>query len=222
YLGKDHLSGYIEIPRGLYDRLIEKIKEADIPFKISDERQCGRHINVTFAGELRQEQKPALEEMMKYDNGILQAATAFGKTVVCSAIIAEKRVNTLILLESSTLLEQWKESLEYFLEIKEELPEYQTKTGRTKVRKSLIGKLQGPHDSMTGIIDIAMAGSLCKKGEWHPLLEQYGMVIVDECHHAASDTIANVLKEVKARYIYGVTATPKRADGLDKIAYMLI
>ena len=76
YLGKDHLSGYIEIPRGLYNRLIEKIKEADIPFEISDERQCGRHINVTFAGELRQEQKPALEEMMKYDNGILQAATA--------------------------------------------------------------------------------------------------------------------------------------------------
>ena len=114
------------------------------------------------------------------------------------------------------------EQLEKFLEIQEELPEYQTKTGRTKVRKSLIGKLQGAHDSMTGIVDIAMAGSLCKKGEWHPLLEQYGMVIVDECHHAASDTIANVLKEVKAKYVYGVTATPKRADGLEKINEMLI
>ena len=171
YLGKDHLSGYIEIPRGLYDRLIEKIKEADIPFEISDERQCGRHINVTFAGELRQEQKPALEEMMKYDNGILQAATAFGKTVVCSAMIAEKKVNTLIILESSALLEQWKDALEKFLDIDEKLPEYKTKTGRIRVRKSLIGKLQGAHDSMTGIVDIAMAGSLCKKGEWHPLLD---------------------------------------------------
>ncbi|MDM8235419.1 DEAD/DEAH box helicase family protein [[Ruminococcus] torques] len=170
YLGKDHLSGYIEIPRGLYNRLIEKIKEADIPFEISDERQCGRHINVTFAGELRQEQKPALEEMMKYDNGILQAATAFGKTVVCSAMIAEKKVNTLIILESSALLEQWKDALEKFLDIDEKLPEYKTKTGRIRVRNSLIGKLQGAHDSMTGIVDIAMAGSLCKKGEWHPLL----------------------------------------------------
>ena len=75
---------------------------------------------------------------------------------------------------------------------------------------------------MTGIVDIAMAGSLCKKGEYHPLLEQYGMVIVDECHHAASDTIANILKEAKARYVYGVTATPRRADGLEKISYMLI
>ena len=222
YLGKDHLSGYIEIPRGLYGNLVENAENAGISYEVKDERQKGKHINVTFKGELRTEQKPALDEMMKHDNGILHAATAFGKTVVCSAMIAEKKVNTLIILESSALLEQWKNALEQFLDIQEALPEYKTKTGRVRVRKSLVGKLQGAHDSLTGIIDIAMAGSLCKKGEWHPLLEQYGMVIVDECHHAASDTIANVLKEVKARYVYGVTATPKRADGLEKIIYMLI
>lgn len=44
----------------------------------------------------------------------------------------------------------------------------------------------------------------------------------DECHHAASDTISNVLKEVKAKYVYGVTATPKRGDGPEIINYMLI
>ena len=216
------MSGYIEIPRGLYGNLVENAENAGISYEVKDERQKGKHINVTFKGELRTEQKPALDEMMKHDNGILHAATAFGKTVVCSAMIAEKKVNTLIILESSALLEQWKNALEQFLDIQEALPEYKTKTGRVRVRKSLVGKLQGAHDSLTGIIDIAMAGSLCKKGEWHPLLEQYGMVIVDECHHAASDTIANVLKEVKARYVYGVTATPKRADGLEKIIYMLI
>lgn len=75
---------------------------------------------------------------------------------------------------------------------------------------------------MTGIIDIAMAGSLCKKGEYHKLLSRYGLVLIDECHHSASETIANVLKEVKAKYVYGVTATPKRGDGLEKINYMLI
>lgn len=203
YLGQDHLSGYIEIPRGLYDKLIDKIQEADISYEINDERQAGRPINVTFKGQLREEQKPALAEMIKYDNGILHAATAFGKTVLCAALIGEKKVNTLIVLESSALLDQWKEALREFLDIDEEFPEYKTKTGRVRVRKSLIGKLQGAHDSMTGIIDIAMAGSLRKKGEWHPLLEQYGMVIVDECHHAASDTIANVLKNVKAKYVYG-------------------
>ncbi len=222
YLGQDHLSGYIEIPRGLYGTLVDNLEQAKIPYEIDDERQKGRAIDVVFKGELREEQKTAMNEILQFDNGILHAATAFGKTVVCSAIIAEKKVNTLIILESSALMEQWKESLEKFLDIKEELPEYKTKSGRIKVRKEVVGKLQGAHDSMTGIIDIAMAGSLCKKGEFHNLLNQYGMVIVDECHHAASDTISNVLKEVKAKYVYGVTATPKRGDGLEKINYMLI
>lgn len=103
-----------------------------------------------------------------------------------------------------------------FLNIDEELPSYKTKTGRVRKRKSLIGTLQGAHDSMTGIVDIAMVGSLCKKGEFHNLLNDYGLVLIDECHHAASDTISNVLKEVKAKYVYGVTATPKRGDGLEK------
>ena len=67
-----------------------------------------------------------------------------------------------------------------FLNINEKLPTYETKTGRVRKRKSLIGTLQGAHDSMTGIIDIAMAGSLCKKGEYHKLLKEYGLVLVDD------------------------------------------
>ena len=222
YLGKDHLSGYIEIPRGLYEHLSDCLTEGRISFEVTDERQLGIPIQASFKGELRDEQKPAVQEMLKYDNGILQAATAFGKTVVCSALIAERKVNTLIILESSALIEQWEESLKRFLDINEELPKYKTKTGRIKTRKSQIGTLQGAHDSMTGIVDIAMAGSLCKKGEYHSLLNQYGMVIVDECHHAASDTISAVLQEVKAKYVYGVTATPARGDGLERINYMLL
>ena len=222
YLGKDHLGGYIQIPRGLQEELLQQASDAGITYEITDERQEGRKIDVSFKGTLRDEQKPALRELTRYDNGILHAATAFGKTVVCSAVIAEKKVNTLIILESSALIEQWEEALRRFLLINEDLPEYKTKTGRIKKRKSLIGRLQGQHDSMTGIIDIAMAGSLCRKGDFHPFLNDYGMIIVDECHHAASDTIADILKEVKARYVYGVTATPNRGDGLEKINYMLL
>ncbi len=210
YLGKDHLSGYIQIPRGLQDELWENIKQADIDYEMEDERQQGRKINVDFKGELRPEQDKALKELIKYDNGILHAATAFGKTVVSSAIIAQKKINTLIILESSALIEQWKEALEKFLNINEGLPTYETKTGRVRKRKSLIGTLQGAHDSMTGIIDIAMAGSLCKKGKYHKMMNEYGLVLIDECHHSASETIANVLKEVKAKYVYGVTATPQK------------
>lgn len=87
-MGKEHLSGYIQIPRGLYDEFLESVKQTDIDYEIKDERQWGRKIDVTFKGELRPKQNKALKELTNFDNGILHAATAFGKTVVSSAIIA--------------------------------------------------------------------------------------------------------------------------------------
>ena len=72
------------------------------------------------------------------------------------------------------------------------------------------------------MIDLAMVGSVCKNGEYHKRLKEYGLILVDECHHAASDTIVNILQEVNAKYVYGVTATPFRGDGLEKINYMLL
>ncbi len=221
YLGQDE-NGYIGIPRGLWEELIEKCEKAEIIWEAEDERVRGNEIKVEFNGQLREAQAVAAEKMLAHETGILSAATAFGKTVVCSYLIAARKVSTLILLESSSLIEQWQEALLRFLMIDEELPEYQTPSGQTRKRKSIIGKLQGAHDSMTGIIDIAMAGSLYKKGEFHPKLQDYGMVIVDECHHAASDTMVGILREVKAKYVYGVPATPMRGDGLEKITYRMI
>lgn len=221
YLGEDD-NGYICIPRGLLDKLKEKCDEAQIEIALEDKRSVGKSISVEFTGELRENQKKALVKLLQYDNGILSAATAFGKTVTCSGIIAEKKVSTLILLESSALVEQWEKALNTFLQVDEEMPEYLTKTGRVKKRKSVIGVIHGPKDTSTGIIDIAMAGSVFKKGEPHPRLKEYGLVLVDECHHSASDTVSAVLKEVTAKYVYGVTATPFRGDGLEKINYMLL
>ncbi len=221
YLGSDE-SGYIKIPRGLLDNIIDECDKAGIEYQIQDERCYGTNIKVEFNGQLKESQVPAVEALVENETGILNAATAFGKTVVCCDVIAKKKVNALILLQSSALLEQWENALEKFLIIDEEPPEYETSTGRKKKRKSVIGKLQGAHDSTTGIIDIAMVGSICKKGEFHKRLHDYGLIIVDECHHAASDTIVEVLQEVNAKYVYGVTATPFRSDGLEKINYMLL
>lgn len=221
YLGKD-IDGYIRIPRGLLDGFICDMEKAKISYTINDERSSGRQIKAQFNGMLKASQIPAVEEMEKKDTGILNAATAFGKTVVCCNLISRKQVNTLILLQSSSLLEQWMNAINNFLCIDEDLPEYKTASGRVKTRKSLVGKLQGAHDSTTGIIDIAMVGSVCKKGKYHERLKEYGMVILDECHHAASDTIVDVLNEVSAKYVYGVTATPFRGDGLEKINFMML
>lgn len=215
-------SGYICIPRGLFDEIERKCQEDEIDLTVLDERCEGRKLSVSFSGQLREEQQKAVDYFKDKDTGILSAATAFGKTVVCSNIIATKKVSTLILLESSALIEQWQDALETFLDINEELPEYLTKTGRIKKRKSLIGVIHGTKDTSTGIIDIAMVGSLKKKGEFHERLKFYGMVIVDECHHSASDTMSEVLMEVCAKYVYGVTATPFRGDGLEKINNMLL
>lgn len=221
YMGYDD-GDYICVPRGLLESIREDAEEAGIELRIQDERSCGRKLNVSFTGQLKEEQIPAVEAVSCEDTGIISAATAFGKTVVCSNIIAQKKVSTLILLESSSLIEQWQNSFEIFLDIDEELPEYTTPSGRVKRRKSHVGLIHGAKDTSTGIIDIAMAGSLKKKGEFHRRLKSYGMVIVDECHHSASDTISEVLMEVSARYVYGVTATPFRMDGLEKINSMLL
>ena len=103
YLGKD-VDGYIQIPRGLKEQVIEECKKSGIAVDISDQREKGRPIRVSFKGDLRTQQELAAEKLLTYSDGVLSAATAFGKTVVCSYLIAERKVNTLILLQSKDLL----------------------------------------------------------------------------------------------------------------------
>lgn len=221
YLGKD-IDGYIRIPRGLKERITEECQKAGIDIDISDQREKGRPIRVAFRGDLRTQQELAAEKMLSYSDGVLSAATAFGKTVVCSYLIAERKVNTLILLQSKDLLNQWVEELNQFLEIREDPPEYETKTGRKKKRSSVIGILHGSKNTLTGIVDVAMVGSMYSKGKFNELFNSYGMVIMDECHHAASNTSMELLQKINAKYVYGVSATPKRGDSMDKIIYMLL
>ena len=221
YMGKD-TEGYICIPRGLYDNLIASCKEAGIEYEVTDHREKGRPIRVSFKGDLKTQQDLAAQRLLAFDCGVLSAATAFGKTVVCSYLIAQRKVNTLILLHSKDLLEQWVEELNKFLDIDEEPPIYKTKGGREKRRNSAVGILHGSKNTLTGLIDVAMVGSIYSKGKFNELINSYGMVLMDECHHCGSNTSVEVMKKVNARYVYGVSATPKRGDELEKIIYMLI
>ena len=210
------------MPRGLKDRLLEEINKANIDYDIEDHREKGRPIRVDFKGDLRAKQDLAAENMFSKENGILNAATGFGKTVIASNLISRHKVSTLIILQKTSLIEQWEKELNDFLNIREKLPEYETKSGKKKKRDSSIGILQGNKDTMSGIIDIAMVGSLYRKGKFHDLINNYGMIIVDECQHSASNTFVEVLKKVNAKFVYGLSANLKRSDDLDKITTMMI
>ncbi len=221
YMGKD-TDGYIQIPRGLRESLMNACMEAGIAYDIADHREKGRPIRVSFNGDLRTGQDLAADKMLQHDYGVLSATTAFGKTVVCSYLIAQRKVSTLILLQSKDLLEQWVEELNKFLLIQEEPPVYKTKTGREKRRDSAIGILTGNKNTLTGIIDVAMVGSMNSRGKFNERINSYGMVIMDECHHCGSNTSVEVMQKVNARYVYGVSATPMRGDHLEKVIYMLL
>ena len=219
YNGYDE-GDYIVIPRGCYDELISQLSVAGVRYDVVDKRQKGRKIDIHFNGDLYPEQQIAAEKMLYNDIGVLAAATAFGKTVLGAYLIAEKKVNALVLVHNVEIMNNWIKDLSSFLTINEELPTYTTPKGRVKKRSSLIGTFSSQKDSTTGIIDIAMITSLGREDNINELVRNYGIVIVDECHHAAAVTHENVLRAVTARYVYGMSATINRGDKQDKKMFM--
>ena len=132
-----------------------------------------------------------------------------------TAMIASLKVSTLIIVKTTPVFNQWIDTLNKFVTINEELPTYFTEKGKEKRRKSCIGTLRNGVNKLTGVIDVAMVSSI--KESIYPSLDQYGMVLFDECHHCVSDTSEEVLSHVRSHYVYGMTATPKNDDGLTPI-----
>lgn len=211
--------GYLALPRCCEADLIELLENAGASYEIEDKTFGGNEIRVGFNGELRPEQIPAAEALLAHDNGILSATTAFGKTIIAAYLIGQRKVNTLVLVHTQALLNQWKKALSEFLEINETLPELPKKRGRKKER-SLIGQLGGSKNNLSGFVDIAIMQSLISGDEVRELVKDYGMVIVDECHHVSAVSFEQVLKEVNAKFVYGLTATPARQDGHQPIIHM--
>ncbi|WP_290172426.1 DEAD/DEAH box helicase, partial [uncultured Dubosiella sp.] len=216
----DNFERYIAIPHGLEENLIEKLNQASIEYEMEDQTAVGYPLRVEFKGNLYLRQQQAVDSLRKHNDGILSASTAFGKTVVGASLIAQIKKSTLILVHTTEILNGWVEELERFLFWDEPLPEYKTPTGRKKIRKSHIGVLYAGKDTCAGKIDVALISSVSKKESEHPFLHQYGMVIMDECHHIPSKTYEQVIQKVPARYRYGFSATPKREDGQDPKIFM--
>lgn len=200
----ENYPSHIALPRGCLDAAQELLRDNGIGCDLHDERFEGDVLDVAFAGTLRLDQEAAVAGMLLHDAGVLCAPTAFGKTVTAAALIAQRGVNTLVLVHRTELLKQWQERLQSFL----------------GVGKGVVGTIGGGKAKPTGKIDIAVMQSLSRQGEINPLVENYGHVIVDECHHVGAVSFDAILKRVKARYVLGLTATPIRRDGQQPIIFM--
>lgn len=200
----DNFPKHIALPRGCLDVVLELLNENGIAPIIEDERFGGDPINLNFVGALREDQEAAVTAMLQHDAGILCAPTAFGKTVAAAALIARRGVNTLVLVHRTDLLRQWQERLQAFLGL----------------GKGVVGTIGGGKAKPTGIIDIAVMQSLSRQGQVSEQVKNYGQVIVDECHHLSAFSFEAILKNVRAKYVLGLTATPVRRDGQYPIIFM--
>lgn len=201
--GQD-FSRHIGLPRGCLTEVLALLEENRIQPELRDERFVGLPIDVEFEGQLRLLQAEAAAKVTQHDEGVLCAPTAFGKTAVAAWLIAERKVNTLVLVHRQQLLDQWRDCLAMLL----------------RLPAKSIGHIGGGKMGPTGIVDVAMIQSLQRRGRVKDLVAGYGQVIVDECHHISAFTFEQVLKQVKARYLTGLTATPTRKDGRHPIIYM--
>lgn len=214
----DLTDNYLALPRGCEEDVLKVFEENGISVHIDDRTCIGHPIDVHFKGALREAQETAMQNMLVHNIGTLSATTAFGKTVFALALIAKRKVNTLILVHNKALLEQWKQRIEEFLDINDVVEN----VGRRKGRKpaSVVGLLHSGKNTILGIIDIALIQSCLDDCGAKTFVKEYGMVIVDECHHVSSVSFEQVLKQITARYVYGLTATPIRKDGHQPIIFM--
>jgi superfamily II DNA or RNA helicase len=195
---------HLALPRGCLEDAIGLLESHQVKVELADERFNGLPIDASFHGELRPEQQKAAQALCVHDTGILSATTAFGKTVIAAWMIATRKINTLVLVHRRQLLDQWRERLSVFL----------------SVPVKSIGQIGGGRRKPTGWIDVAVIQSLSRKHAVNDLVAGYGQIIVDECHHLSAFSFEQVLRQAKARYVLGLTATPMRKDGHHPIILM--
>jgi len=200
----EFFSEHIGLPIGCLDGLLAILEYYQITPELQNKQNHGHSIDVQFTGELRDDQKEAFQKLMINQTGILSAATAFGKTVVALKMIAERRVNTLILVHRKLLADQWVERINQFLGIP----------------KKNIGYYSGTKKKRTGIIDIAVMQSIVKKDKIEDWVSEYGQIIVDECHHISAASFERIIRKCPAYYRLGLSATIIRKDGQHPIVLM--
>jgi len=192
---------YIILPRGLYGKLKLFFNKHRVYISLEDKRLKIKVAKQDFFLTLLEEQKKARNRIMKNDYALLIAPPGFGKTVVAASVISERRVATLILVHKTVLLEQWSRRLsEYY-----------------KIDIKSIGMLGKGKKKLNGVLDIATLQSLKNRPE---LIENYSQIIIDEAHHMPAVSFEIPLKRFNGKYVLGLSATPKRKDGMEAIMYL--
>lgn len=189
---------YIVLPRGLLEPLRRLGVKHKIKLEFQDKRLLEKTVTPPLLLELRPQQVDVFNSLMQYDYALLIAPPGFGKTAVASAIIASRSVKTLILVNKTALIDQWKERLMSYFSI----------DGKA------IGILGKGKNSLNGSLDVATLQSLKNRPE---LIEKYSQIIIDEAHHIPAVSFEIPLKRFKGKYVIGLSATPKRKDGMEAI-----
>ena len=201
---------FFRIPRGYKEALITLFKAKGIEYVLNSSLSKGDYVDLSLNATLREDQAALLESALEHDSAVISAPTGFGKTVIAVALMARRKVNTLVLVPSISLLEQWRAKLDEFLCFGQ---------GDTKHR---VGYLSGKGDKRTGIVDIATIQSLVRNEEFRKSAKQYGMVIVDEVHHLGAAKYEEALRSLAPKYLYGLTATPERSDQCEDFVFHVV
>lgn len=151
----------------------------------------GRVVDVASTGELWQNQQEAVNILMQYDMGIMEVVPGFDKAAMALYMIARRTVSTLAVVPNKEVQKQWKQRVHESLT---------TPPGKSK-RDPYIGVHSSPEKKLRGHLDITVAVSLTSLEDTVVTLREYGIIIVDECHHATSDILSRALRNISVRYI---------------------
>ena len=195
---------YMESKRKLYLPRYYGIKELGFPSKFRI--NSGTEISMNFTGSLKDKQLPivsAFEEAIKdkyIGGGIISVPCGYGKTVLALYLASKLKLKTLVIVHKEFLMNQWKERIEQFI------PD--AKVGRIQ-RKNIIT------EDCDIVIGLLQSISMIEYSE--EIFKGFGFVIYDECHHLGAEVFSRALLKTNTRYTLGLSATPKRQDGLSNV-----
>ena len=198
---------YKETENSLYLPKHYGIENYGPPTETSRDVKQTHDVHWTFQGALRDVQVPVVNSFLlpSPHDGILSLHTGGGKTVCALYIASQLKLPTLVIVHNSFLRDQWEERVRMFLP------------------HARIGKIQGEKVEVEDKdVIIAMLQTLSMKEIPIPTFKNLGLVIVDECHHIASEVFVQALPKVTSKYMLGLSATPTRKDGLMHVAHWFL